>query len=44
MKCLMKLQYIDFFLLPPIFLGATKNAQKKEKKGGLRPLPSWAES
>jgi len=33
-----------FFLLPPIFLGATKNVQKKEKKGGLRLLPSWAES
>jgi hypothetical protein len=28
-------KYIDFLLLPPIFLSATKNAQKNEKKRGF---------
>jgi hypothetical protein len=37
-------KYIIFFLLPQIFFSAAKNAQKNEKKGGLPPLPSWAES
>jgi hypothetical protein len=35
--------YRFFFTSSNIF-HATKNAQKNEKKGGLRPLPSWAES
>jgi hypothetical protein len=28
-------KYIIFFLRPPIFLSAAKNAQKNEKKGGF---------